>query len=157
MKVVPKRPAPDFADDDDDNFQEDYLPSKRIKNEDAEETKKRSMQRSDDNQMSCSPIKEPNEPLDDEKLEAFEMLYDEIHDVTLPNTLWGHHRCSERKFAVFSRFHEEKMSFNKFLFINERLTCKVFINGRSKKLELEKELCNPEHVSNWLEQIDEEE
>jgi hypothetical protein len=150
--------APVVEDNDPLNIQEEELvPAKKIKNEDAEEARKKTNQVSGDHQMICSPIKDTNEPLDEEKLEAFEMLYDEIHDVTLPSTLWGHHRCNERKFIVFSAFNDEKMNFNKFLYISERLTCKVSVNGKSKRLELEKEQCNSEHISNWLEKIDDEE
>lgn len=88
------------------------------------------------------------------KMEAFENLYDEAFDVTLPNVMWGIHRDSERKFIVFSTFDGEKMKFNKFLHINDRLKCKIMINEVSEEKTMTIEECNVEYVSDWLDEID---
>lgn len=97
---------------------------------------------------------QPLQDIDDEILEQFESLYDEVNDITYPTTLWGVHRCGERKFIVFSSFHRRNMAFDKFLYIDQRLTCKVSVNGKLTETSLEKKNCNSDYVSDWLDRID---
>ncbi|KAG5684390.1 hypothetical protein PVAND_013625 [Polypedilum vanderplanki] len=159
VKSDSKRTILEENDDNDACIQEEYTAPKKLKNDDTEEIKKNNVTSELETnfiQMNCSPIKDTNKQVDEEKLEAFDMLYDEYQDVTLPNTLWGYHRCNDRKFVVFSAFNFENMSFNKFLLINDQLICKVFTNGKTKTIDIPKESCNVEYISCWLEKIDEE-
>jgi len=94
------------------------------------------------------------EVVDDEILEHFENLYDEVHDVTLPNTLYGINRCPDRQFIVFNEFNAKSMGFKKYLFIDSSLNCKVYINGNVEMTRLVKENCNTEFISEWLDKID---
>jgi hypothetical protein len=91
---------------------------------------------------------------DDDNLELFENLYDEVHDVTLPNTLYGINRCPDRQFIVFNEFNVKSMGFKKYLFIDSSLNCKVCINGSVDTTKLVKKNCNTEFISEWLEKID---
>ncbi|XP_070506286.1 uncharacterized protein [Chironomus tepperi] len=94
------------------------------------------------------------EKVDEENLELFENLYDEVHDVTLPNTLYGINRCPDRQFIVFNQFNFKSMGFKKFLFIDSSLNCKVYINGNVELTKLAKDKCNTEFISEWLDKID---
>ena len=95
-----------------------------------------------------------SEQVDEENLELFENLYDEVHDVTLPNTLYGINRCPERQFIVFNQFNFKSMEFKKYLFIDSSLNCKVYNNGSVETTKLVKENCNTEFISEWLDKID---
>lgn len=94
------------------------------------------------------------DPVDEENLELFENLYDEVHDVTLPNTLYGINRCPDRQFIVFNQFNFKSMGFQKYLFIDSSLNCKVYINGSVEMTKLAKDNCNTEFISEWLDKID---
>lgn len=95
-------------------------------------------------------------PVDEDTLELFENLYDEVMDVTLPNTLYGINRCPERDFIVFNKFDVNRMGFSKYLYIHKSLNCKLFIGGKVTASKLAKEQCNTEYISNWLDKIDEQ-
>lgn len=102
-----------------------------------------------------TPPKSTNpDPVDEENLELFENLYDEVHDVTLPNTLYGINRCPDRQFIVFNQFNFKSMDFRKYLFIESSLNCKVYINGNVEMTKLAKDNCNTEFISEWLDKID---
>lgn len=92
-----------------------------------------------------------------ETLAAFENLYDEAFDVTLPSLLWGIHRDPDRRFIVFSEFHQATMSICKLLRIDDALRCKTFVNNElnsSKTLKVENLL--PDRVSDLLEELSKE-
>lgn len=97
----------------------------------------------------------PDKQNDEDVLEIFENLYDEVHDVTLPNTLFGINRCPDRTFIVFNEFNFKIMGFNKYLFIDNSLNCKIYINGNVTTEKLSKENCNTEFISDWLDRINE--
>ena len=92
-----------------------------------------------------------------EHQEAFDNLYDEAFDVTLPSLLWGIHRCPSRKFIAFSEFSQKTMTNGKLLHINFSLRCTTFINNKlksSKMLQVEKQVTD--YVSEMLEELDKE-
>lgn len=99
--------------------------------------------------------------LDDEQrlqmTAAFENLYDEAFDVTLPSLLWGIHRDPDRKFIAFSEYNQSQMSCCKVLHITSDFRCKISINSRlnaPKILSLAQ--LEAESVSTMLEEIDKE-
>lgn len=90
-----------------------------------------------------------------EMLEAFENLYDEAFDVTLPSLLWGIHRDPDRKFIVFSKFNQSSMSCSKIVHIADTFHCKNFNNNileRSTALQMEN--LSVEYVSSMLDELD---
>lgn len=90
-----------------------------------------------------------------EKIDAFESIYDEAFDVTLPSLLWGIHRDPERKFVVFSEFNQSTMSMSKLLHISETCQCKTFINNVLKSsIHLQYEKVTTDFVSDLLEELD---
>lgn len=95
-----------------------------------------------------------SEEQNEKKFEAFENLYDEAFDVTLPNTLWGIHRDPERKFLIFSSFNGDSMTFDKYLHINSELKCKILRNFETHEEKVEIENCTTDFVSEWLEKIE---
>lgn len=90
-----------------------------------------------------------------ENLDAFESIYDEAFDVTLPNLLWGIHRDPERKFIVFSEFNQSIMTSSKLLHISDSCHCKTFLNN---ELKLSKNLhhkdLTTDSVSTMLDELD---
>lgn len=69
-------------------------------------------------------------PEQQEKMKAaFDDLYEEAFDVTLPSLLWGIHRCPDRKFIVFSEFNPNTMTCAKILHISDTFCCKTYVNS----------------------------
>lgn len=88
---------------------------------------------------------------------AFENLYDEAFDVTLPSLLWGIHRDPDRKFIAFSKFNQSQMSCCKVLHIASDFRCKISINSKLKAPKsLSLTQLDAESVSTMLDEIDKE-
>lgn len=105
--------------------------------------------------------------------EEFEMLYDEVFEVTLPSTLWAIQRfvvfshifyknkvnqfysCRdpEKKFIVFSCFDEKCMGNLKTIFLDNKNISKLFIRQKCV-LEDKIEVFTTEHINNLLEEMD---
>lgn len=64
------------------------------------------------------------------QVDIFETLYDDIYDVTLPSTLWGLHRDIERKFIVFSFFDSNAKSTTKTLYIDDTLSYVIKVGSK---------------------------
>lgn len=99
--------------------------------------------------------------LDDEQriqmIAAFENLYDEAFDVTLPSLLWGIHRDPDRKFIAFSEYDQSQMSCCKVLHITSDFRCKISINSKLKAPKnLSLAQLEAESVSTMLDEIDKE-
>lgn len=92
----------------------------------------------------------------EKRAEAFENLYDEAFDVTMPNCLWGIHRDPDRKFLVFSVFNATAMKFDKYLHISDDLRSLISTNEevRVEKLSIEK--ATTEFVGELLDKIEQE-
>lgn len=89
-----------------------------------------------------------------EKLDAFECIYDEAFDVTLPSLLWGIHRDPEKKFIAFSEFNQSTMTTSKLLHITDTCHCKIFINNKLKSSKnLNHEELSTESLSLLLEEL----
>lgn len=69
------------------------------------------------------------EEISPEVLEKFDNLYDDLFEITLPNTLWGVHRDPDRKFIVFSQFSLNKMGLSKVYIIYNSLQTEIMVNG----------------------------
>jgi hypothetical protein len=110
-----------------------------------------------DDDFQFSLIEDESEDQKEKKVEAFEILYDEAFDVTLPSTLWGIHRDPERKFLIFSSFDGSSMKFDKYLHVNCELKCKILRDKKIRDEKIEIENCTTEFVSEWLNKIENEE
>lgn len=61
---------------------------------------------------------------------SFELLYDDIYEVMLPDTMYGIHRDPDRSFIVFSKFDVGRMCATKVLHIDrEHCACRSYIDG----------------------------
>lgn len=88
---------------------------------------------------------------------AFENLYDEAFDVTLPSLLWGIHRDPEKKFMAFSEFDHSTMSCCKVLFIDDNFNYKIFVNSKLKASSiLSLAQLEADNVSTMLDELDKE-
>lgn len=92
-----------------------------------------------------------------EMVTAFENLYDEAFDVTLPSLLWGIHRDPKRKFIAFSEFNHLAMSCMKILHIADTFHYKTLINNKLKESKiLQLEHLTADYVSAILDELEKE-
>lgn len=92
-----------------------------------------------------------------ENVNAFESIYEEAFDVTLPSLLWGIHRDPDVKFIVFSEFSQSTMTTSKLLHITNTCHCETFINNKRKSsMNLHHEKLTTDFVSTLLDELDKE-
>lgn len=65
--------------------------------------------------------------------EDFENLYDSIFEVTLPNCLWGFHRCPLKSFIAITKFDQQSMFAAKVIFIKNNFSYELHENGQNRK------------------------
>lgn len=84
----------------------------------------------------------------------FDGIYEDIYEVTLPNTLWGIHRDPNRTFIVFSYFDEKTCSMSKLIHLDNGMNTHIYIKG---KLVNEYPMSNLsiEYLTNLVGQVDE--
>lgn len=85
--------------------------------------------------------------------EEFEMLYDDVFEVTLPSTLWAIQRDPEKAFIVFSCFDEKCMGNIKTFFLDNKNNSKLFIRQKCV-IEDKNHLFTTDHINNLLEEMD---
>lgn len=77
----------------------------------------------------------------EEKRKIFNMVYDDIPDVELPNTLWGVHRDPEdRRYIAFTMFDAQEMRCSVAVKISDTFELNVFANGVRKPSDTLNEL-----------------
>lgn len=90
---------------------------------------------------------------DEEKHQIFDAVYDDIYEVTLPNTLWGIHRDPEdRQFIAFTLFDTSKMNCSIAVKITDNFNLHVYKNGAQETSETLNEL-NIDVLSKLLNQF----
>lgn len=85
--------------------------------------------------------------------EEFEMLYDEVFEVTLPSTLWAIQRDPEKSFIVFSCFDEKCMGNIKTVFLDNKNKMRLFIRQKCV-IEDKNDIFTTDHINNLLDEID---
>lgn len=87
--------------------------------------------------------------------EAFETLYDEIFDVTLPSPLWGIHRgYPDGTFVVFSKISFDKISLDRAVRINDNWEYTIQINGVLVGGDTLLKNLDPETIAELLDRVD---
>lgn len=83
----------------------------------------------------------------------FDGIYEDIYEVTLPNTLWGIHRDPNRTFIVFSYFDEKTCSTSKLIRLDNGMNTHIYVRGKM----INKYLANLsiEYLTNLVNQVDE--
>ncbi|CRL04171.1 CLUMA_CG017279, isoform A [Clunio marinus] len=144
---------------------EDIQITKKIKNE----TEEKFQEVEDISVLTDCVIDDENKALEDSvvikvtidpkkwkaMVEAFENLYDEAFDVTLPSLLWGIHRDPERSFIAFSEFNPSLMQSSKTLYIDNNFNCSTYIsNKKTSEKALDLEHLTSDHITTMLDEID---
>ncbi|KAJ6638481.1 hypothetical protein Bhyg_11216 [Pseudolycoriella hygida] len=116
----------------------------------------------DDLEGSGSHIIETDEKidLDTDDVECvdanlFDGIYEDIYEVTLPNTLWGVHRDPNRTFIVFSYFDKKTCSTTKLIYLDSDLNANICVKG--KIVNAYRSMCNLtiEYLTKIVSQVDE--
>lgn len=83
----------------------------------------------------------------------FDGIYEDIYEVTLPNTLWGVHRDPNRTFIVFSYFDGKTCSTSKLIHLDSSMNVHIYIRGKM----VNKYLCSLsiEYLTSLVSQVDE--
>ncbi|KAM7347977.1 uncharacterized protein ACRADG_007443 [Cochliomyia hominivorax] len=88
-------------------------------------------------------------------IELFNLLYDKVYDVLMPNTLWGIHRCPKRSLICFSYMDILKFQVTKMISIYEDSLIQLIFNGTViKTLKLVEDVTDLDSLSVLLIQVD---
>lgn len=91
----------------------------------------------------------------EEKHQVFETVYDDIYEVTLPNTLWGIHRDPEdRQYIAFTKFDASEMKSTIAVKITNNFDLKVHVNGAQQTSDTLKSL-SVDELTKLLNQLNE--
>lgn len=85
----------------------------------------------------------------------FDGIYEDIYEVTLPNTLWGIHRDPNRMFIVFSYFDGTTCSTSKLVHVDSAMNIQIFIRGKSVRKWLSGSNLSIEYLTNLVNEVDE--
>lgn len=88
----------------------------------------------------------------------FDGIYEDIYEVTLPNTLWGIHRDPNRTFIVFSYFDEKTSSTSKLIRLDNGMNAQgwnthIYIRGKVVNKYLSN--LSIEYLTDLVNQVDE--
>lgn len=83
----------------------------------------------------------------------FDGIYEDIYEVTLPNTLWGIHRDPNRTFIVFSYFDDKTCSTSKIIRLDNGMNTHIYIRGKMVNKYLSN--LSIEYLTNLVSQVDE--
>lgn len=83
----------------------------------------------------------------------FDGIYEDIYEVTLPNTLWGIHRDPNRTFIVFSYFDEKTCSMSKLIRLDNGMNTHIYLKGKLVNEYLSN--LSIEYLTNLVSQVDE--
>ncbi|XP_037028124.1 uncharacterized protein LOC119068584 [Bradysia coprophila] len=84
----------------------------------------------------------------------FDGIYEDIYEVTLPNTLWGIHRDPSRMYIVFSYFDATTCSTSKLVHVDSAMTTQIYIRGKSVRKWFNCSL-SIEYLTNLVSEVDE--
>lgn len=82
--------------------------------------------------------------------DMFEQLYDDVYEVTLPNTLWGVHRDPERQFIVFTYFCTNEQRIIKSFLLDASHCIKLSLNSKKVSIKNQKNPMTVEKISDCL-------
>lgn len=85
----------------------------------------------------------------------FDGIYEDIYEVTLPNTLWGVHRDPNRMFIVFSYFDAETCSTSKLVHVDSAMNAQIYVRGKSIKKWLSSSSLSIEYLTSLVSEVDE--
>lgn len=78
---------------------------------------------------------------DEEKRQIFDTIYEDLHDLQLPNPLWGIHRDPEqRRYIAFTMFDANQMKCSIAVKITDTFDLNVFADGIQKSSDTLNEL-----------------
>lgn len=83
----------------------------------------------------------------------FDGIYEDIYEVTLPNTLWGIHRDPNRTFIVFSYFDNKTCSTSKLIHLDNSMNTHVYVKGKLVNKYMSN--LSIEYLTNLVSQVDE--
>lgn len=85
----------------------------------------------------------------------FDGIYEDIYEVTLPNTLWGIHRDPNRAFIVFSYFDGKTCSMSKLIHLDNGININTHIYIKGKLVNKYVANLSIEYLTNLVSQVDE--
>lgn len=83
----------------------------------------------------------------------FDGMYEDIYEVTLPNTLWGIHRDPNRTFIVFSYFDAKTCAMSKLIHLDSDMNTHIYVRGKLVNKSLSN--LSIEYLTNLVSEVDE--
>lgn len=87
--------------------------------------------------------------------DLFDLIYDKVFEVLIPNSLWGIHRCPNRSLVCFTYMDISKLQVTKILTIFEDASVQLIFNGTLiKTLQLLQDIMDLHSLAVVLSEMD---